>query len=895
MHKCFLQILKFCKVVIKSKKILEKNMKKIISLLVLIVNLFASFSSNDDYLVYKSKNYFITYTKDYEKEAAFIKENIENFLNIDAKLFSYKLDEPLRIILISKNHEVTNAFSTQSPFNIAAFYTAGAYMVDYFSSKSWLKTLLLHEIAHNYQLNAKNNEISKKLHKYLGNNAAPLFAVVPFFTYPNIMLPTFMLEGNAVLNESIYGNGGRLLSGRFEALKNQLILDGKFTPTTLINHTTTFPYLEEQYILGGFYMQYLAKKYSLKKVNSFFYEHSKRPILPMLIDTSFTQYFGVDMVTSINDFIKETKQSAKDFKKANTSIILAKSKREIFLNKQNNKILFISSDLKTPADLNIYDINKKMLKKISDSWINGKVFQIDNKYYSNGNFLTAVQEQKIGLFNKNRVLKKGTKSKFIQDIKNNNILYIDTSNSFLRNKLYLNDRYYDDVNSTALFDDEENIYYFKQNKDKRELYKNKRLLFSFKGYYSKLADIKDGKIYFVSSSKLGSSLFVYNQGKISKVLDAHNIIDAKIISQNEAIVTVLQSDNYLALKLKLQNEDCGVYKRTLALNKNIDFHFKKSNSKIKGAEYNSLKELDYSNTNLSLSSDNLLLQSNFTDTLSYNILSFGGFKDEDLSSFFASYINQRYSFPFALQVYSTNRKEKTDQDRGYGVVFQVQKNLLKRGLNTINSDFIYYLDDEIETKDPKIVSLSYEFSEQYPLASWAYNSSNLSLSLKEDRKDKTGSLAYTFTHYLFSQSYMRVKARHIKSDANLVFKEERGIKIYDSIDFTRDKTNTYIEGNDFSFYATQVNSLHFTLKKDMNFSQYFFFFPVSLQKESIFYTFNHYDIETYIPLKIKEHIVGLDMDILFFHNFTLPLTLKVIKNDFSEDDYKFKFGTTIDF
>jgi len=47
-------------------------------------------------------------------------------------------------------------------------------------------------------------------HRVLGNTPFTHIGILPIFPIPNIMINPFLLEGNAVLNESRFGNGGRL-------------------------------------------------------------------------------------------------------------------------------------------------------------------------------------------------------------------------------------------------------------------------------------------------------------------------------------------------------------------------------------------------------------------------------------------------------------------------------------------------------------------------------------------------------------------------------------------------------------------------------------------------------------------------------------------------------------
>jgi hypothetical protein len=274
--------------------------------LLFYVNLFGlSVSSNDDYKIIKNEKYNIIYTDDYIKEVKFLQKNLDNFLAYNDKSFGFSFDEPLRLVLVSNNIQIPNAFSTQIPFNLGVYFNGGGGMNDYFSTKSWLETLLVHEMVHNYQINAKKSQISKTLHKYLGNNYMPVMAsVVPLFTLPNLLLPTAILEGNTVLNESVYGNGGRLYNGAHNAQKNSLIFQNKITPNTLINDHISYPYTTEKYIVGGFYMDYLATRFGFDRVNRFFYNHSVHSINPLLLNRSFYENFGISYSQSVNEFVK---------------------------------------------------------------------------------------------------------------------------------------------------------------------------------------------------------------------------------------------------------------------------------------------------------------------------------------------------------------------------------------------------------------------------------------------------------------------------------------------------------------------------------------------------------------------------------------------------------------
>jgi len=65
------------------------------------------------------------------------------------------------------------------------------------------------------------------------------------------------------------------------------------------------------------------------------------------------------------------------------------------------------------------------------------------------------------------------------------------------------------------------------------LYKNKQAIATFEGYYGFVTGEVDGKVYFIASTEEGSSLFVVDTnteaGKVTRVSDADNVIDARLM------------------------------------------------------------------------------------------------------------------------------------------------------------------------------------------------------------------------------------------------------------------------------------------------------------------------------------------------------------------------------
>ena len=132
---------------------------------------------DDPYFIQDNKNTRLIYTQQTKPQAEHAAALGDKLHPLYEATFGYQLDTPLSLGLISSNNQIANGFSTQYPSNRQINYMGGAQVPDYFASSSWLDTLLLHETAHNYQTNAKNNPVSRGVYNVFRNGNIYL----PFF------------------------------------------------------------------------------------------------------------------------------------------------------------------------------------------------------------------------------------------------------------------------------------------------------------------------------------------------------------------------------------------------------------------------------------------------------------------------------------------------------------------------------------------------------------------------------------------------------------------------------------------------------------------------------------------------------------------------------------------
>jgi len=468
---------------------------------------------DQEYYTATKRNYELIYT---EKNLPFAREaaDVETALQpLYEAQYGFRMDEPLYVGLISDYNQIANGFSTQWPNNRQINYDAGALAVDYFSATSWLKTLLYHETAHNYQTNAKDSAVSQGLHSVLGNG----YLIIPWFTMPNIVESSFLLEGNAVLNESWHGNGGRLYSGRFKAATLQQAKAGLLTPERVYNDNYDFLYGSHFYTLGGYYQYYLAEHYGLDNVNAYWKIHSRPWGWPFLTNWATRRSVGVSFDDAFAQWNEQMQREA-DMMQDVEAPAVARTQFFSPMNDDRDAIYFITNPTgRSFPELVTYRKADGKVTRRSGSYIAGKTVPLPSGgIATQGSAYTSPWRIYAGLYDEDAMIVDGTRSKVVEGyLHDGTPVYFDVPRSFDQPQLYVGDSFYARVNSSVFIDDSDNLYYFVQGGNKeRTLYRNRTPLFTLKGYYGHVVGVDSrGGVYFIANTRYGSGLFRYVPGE----------------------------------------------------------------------------------------------------------------------------------------------------------------------------------------------------------------------------------------------------------------------------------------------------------------------------------------------------------------------------------------------
>ncbi len=867
-------------------------MKKVYLSLILPFALFAKsavVSGDGEYEIIGDDTLKVIYSKEYPDLAQEVFQKEKQIISRYSKSYGYEMDSTLYLGILSSQNQIPNAFSNQFPINIQMEYGGGSLEPDYFSTKSWIDTLLYHESAHNFQLNPKQNLLSRYAHKVFGNIPFS-FILFPIFPVPNVLENSFLLEGNAVLNESLHQNGGRLYSGAFKAMLLTQAKAGYITPKRLYNNHLFFPYNTHHYIVGGYFQYYLAKKYGLDRTNRYFLTHSSQWI-PIFTNEAFRDNFGISFKEAVAEFRDSLREDAKAFVRTKGELI-ATSQSFVKLNKMGDEVLFLSTDARSLPTL--YQVSTNSIKKRKTTLKMGEVFKVEGKYYTLASSHTSPTKIEIALFDEDGEVLEGTEGKAVWYKDGQDEVYFDIKSSFDEPKLYKNGTFVGVANSAPFVDRDKNIYYFKQNGSTKTLYKNAEKLFSYEGYYGFVCDVDSEGVYFIANSKLGSTLYRYENGIIRRLLEGDDIVDMKLLNEDEVVVEVISGEGIEFRRVKLgEGRIDRVYETKLDLS--IEPFCTKVSTKAtrpKSKPYSPISNLHFSGANHSLTVTendvNFDLNVRFTDPLEQNSLDLFISKLSDETDIGVGYDNSKYRTNFGASVYGVIDSDD-NSTRDFGAYAYIGYPLYQSGYKSVSTKLSYSITSDKNEKAPLKFTINAKDKRVAGHSMYINHLQSLTLSATLDRGDLAWGGAYRYDRELGDEFYLSTKISGAKSSADS-YKKHRGIKIDSYRVLSRDGISYEMPSLNSDIYVKSILKGSLSLKKVFNLSKYYFTFPVSLRRESLYASYNLYNIESFKGVKdsYNEFIVGGTLDMLYFNSTALPISFEYIHSPDIENSNNFR-------
>ena len=841
----------------------------------------------------------VLYGEEYETLSKKVLDYERGLLKQYSDSYGFVLDDKQYVGLLSSHNQVANAYSTQIPFNLQMNFPAGAMSVDYFAGKSWIKMLLLHESAHNFQLNPKKNLLSYYTHKVVKNSFFTTLLFAPIFPLPNLAESSFMLEGNAVLNESWHNNGGRLYNGALLAMAITQARAGYITPERTYNDHLYFPYSAHHYIIGGFFHLYLAQIYGIDKVNSYFYNFSGQWI-PIFTNSVFKETFGKSFEESLEGYNTWLLGKYCGFRSSEGKILF-NSKSAVTLNANADTIYFLLSDHLSKPTLIELDKKTGKTKKSKTNYRLGKVFKSKEKYYSLSSAHTTPERIEVGLYDSEGELLKGSESKAMQSLsEEGKMVYFDIASSFDEPRMFVDGIFYAKVNS-SVFTYHHRHYYFKQEGKTRTLYEDEKPLFSYQGWYGFVCDKDENGIYFITNTKNGSGLYRFSQGVVSKMSLGDDIVDAKLLTPDTALVETIGSDGMSFREIYLESREASVEEVTYFFEEDARFDALTFDvHDIESEEYNALTNLHYASLSQSITSTgdsvDFDISANFTDPFSQNSIKiFSSKYDEDVIAG-VGYDSSLYRLNFGASVFGVLEHDDNESSRGFGTYLYLSYPLMHTTYEKMNLKLSYLLGAKRDEKEPLTLTFDYTNHKHFGHSMYLDSANDFQFSVGMDREDKTIGGRYHYAFSLGKQFYASFDLRGAMSDVT-GHGQKHGIKVKSYHYKFSDALNFEMPSLNNDIYVKEYLNAGLSLQKVFDIDKYFFSFPLSLRREALYTKYNYYNM-TFLKDTQKdfhEVTLGIKADLLYFNSLALPLSLEYIINENLENSNDFRFLFNLSF
>ncbi len=442
------------------------------------------------------------------------------------------------IVFRSSREQRSIGSAKMLPLPAAHIYPAPMEVMDRFAFYNWHLDLLIHEMAHLYQMSVQT-DVSRWMSYFLPKS---LF----LFVYPNLASHSFIMEGHAVLLESLYGSGGRLFSGWTRAFVFAQLKEGISLSRIFRQRAHPFSGMEK-YHHGGYFFSYLLEKRGMRAVNSFFDFSSRNIVFPFgyfAVNRAFKKSMGKSLASLFNGYHRAALPMARA-QKSSSAPALLRSHISPPMNSSGKNIYFLASDKKSPPELVTVNRKTKKIRRRKTDLPEGKIFLIGGDYHSAGSGRTGTFLHQFSLFKEGFSPLREYRSKYVQDIRGGQILSMDSKEGLAEVRLELNGKFYSQTHSSAVLDHKGRPCYFRQKGGLRTLYRGKTALRSFKSYYAFPVEADETGIYFISATKYGSGLFVFRSGEVWRLSPSDTIVSArKLNEKGEFLVSEIGPESY---------------------------------------------------------------------------------------------------------------------------------------------------------------------------------------------------------------------------------------------------------------------------------------------------------------------------------------------------------------
>lgn len=202
-------------------------------------------------------------------------------------------------VTLSDNQDDANGFANAIPYpNMTAYTTAPASLSVLESFDDWFDVLITHELVHVLHIDTVHG-----FHRAV--NAVLGLGVLGKVVAPNIVQPTWIIEGIATMYESKFTSQGRRQSAQFDAYLRMAVLeDGVQTLDQISSGARVWPHGSSVYLYGLHFMHYIAARFGVDKIRELSHVYGSS-IIPYGINKAIAKVTGVTFYQLWREFKRD--------------------------------------------------------------------------------------------------------------------------------------------------------------------------------------------------------------------------------------------------------------------------------------------------------------------------------------------------------------------------------------------------------------------------------------------------------------------------------------------------------------------------------------------------------------------------------------------------------------
>lgn len=253
----------------------------------------------------ETDNFYIHYYEGEEEIIQTVGNYAEYIHRILTEKYKWKPSGKTHIV-VSETEDFANGMATVFPYNtiyIILTQPGVDSVIGFYDN--WLYLLLVHEYTHIIQLDQARGPAG--LWRYVFGRT-PFTLLPPFTTFPNALMPGWLIEGLATYEESAQTDAGRVKSSLMNSMMEYAVKENKLPSIgTGSGDVIEWPWHNYHYFYGSRFYEFISEKFGESTI-PLFHENYSKQFFPLMLNYNSSKILGYPLTWLWNSWLEEEKK-----------------------------------------------------------------------------------------------------------------------------------------------------------------------------------------------------------------------------------------------------------------------------------------------------------------------------------------------------------------------------------------------------------------------------------------------------------------------------------------------------------------------------------------------------------------------------------------------------------